>query len=280
MENQNKTSIKEQNQIDVSQKNNQTLQNQSTGSYCFGHKENEDIWKSFLVEKMFAHRGLWDEESPENSISAFQKAIDKGYGIELDVNPIQDGTPVVFHDSKMSRMTGLDKYIVHFTKEELETTTLLNSKEKIPTFKQVLDLVDGKVPLLIEIKTQEKVGELEQKIFDLLKDYKGEFAIQSFNPYQLEWFYKNAPKIWRGQLSGFFKDEKMSLFKKFVLKRLGMRKISHQDFVNYDLKNLPNRFTRRLRIPLLSYTINNQTQYTKALKYSDNVVFQGFEPKI
>lgn len=246
----------------------------------FGHKENEDIWQSFIVQKMFAHRGLHDEKSPENSLSAFEKAIEKGYAIELDVNPIMDGTPVVFHDSKMSRMTGKDKYIQNISREEFNETTLLSSGEKIPTLEEVLKFVDGRTPLLIEIKNQQKVGELEKAVWEVLKNYKGEYAIQSFNPYTLQWFKNNAPKVWRGQLAGFFKGEKLSLFKKLVLRRLGMKKITEQNFVSYDLRNLPNRFVKHLEIPLLAWTINNQEQYIKAVQIADNVIFQNCEPKI
>lgn len=246
----------------------------------FGHKENEDIWQSFIVQKMFAHRGLHDEKSPENSLSAFEKAIEKGYAIELDVNPIMDGTPVVFHDSKMSRMTGKDKYIQNISREEFNETTLLSSGEKIPTLEDVLKFVDGRTPLLIEIKNQQKVGELEKAVWEVLKNYKGKYAIQSFNPYTLQWFKNNAPKVWRGQLAGFFKGEKLSLFKKLVLRRLGMKKITEQNFVSYDLRNLPNRFVKHLEIPLLAWTINNQEQYIKAVQIADNVIFQNCEPKI
>ena len=246
----------------------------------FGHTEGQDIWTSFLTEKMFAHRGLWDKDTPENSLSAFKKAIDAGYGIELDVSPIEDGTPVIFHDTKMSRMTGKDKYIQNLTKEELATTTLLSTTETIPTLEQVLKLVDGKVPLLIEIKSQEKIGDLEKRVLELLKTYKGEYAVQSFNPYTLKWFYQNAPKIWRGQLASYFKGVRLSLVKKLVLRRLGMKKSTHQNFVSYDIDNLPNIWTKKLEIPLLSWTIRSQKDYVKAIQYSDNVIFENYIPKI
>ena len=249
--------------------------------YCFGHKENENIWESFLLKNIFAHRGIYDNEfCPENSLMAFENAIQKGYGIELDVQPIADGTPVVFHDSKMSRMTGKDKYIQNLSNEELSKITLLNTNINIPTLKDVLKFVNGRVPLLIELKSQDKVGELEPKVFELLKEYEGEFAIQSFNPYQIEWFYKNAPKIWRGQLASFFKGEKLGSIKKFVLKRLKMQKITHHNFVNYDFRNIPNRFTKKLNVPLLTWTVRNQNEYIKAIQNADNVVFEGFDPHI
>ena len=246
----------------------------------FGHNENENIFDCFLTNKMFAHRGYWDKQSPENSLSAFEKAIEKGYGIELDVSPIADGTPVVFHDSKLSRMTGKDGYIQNLTKEEFEEIKLLGTDEKIPTLEDVLKLVKGKVPLLIEIKSQEKIGELEKNTYELLKNYKGEYAIQSFNPYTLKWFLENAPKIWRGQLSSYFKGEKLGVIKKSILKRLKLRKMSQFDFVNYNISDLPNRYTKKLDVPLLTWTIRSQEDYFKAVQFADNVVFEGFEPKI
>lgn len=271
---ENKTSANNNKQLAQTKPAKQHIQD------FFGHTEGQDIWTSFLTEKMFAHRGLWDKDTPENSLSAFKKAIDAGYGIELDVSPIEDGTPVIFHDTKMSRMTGKDKYIQNLTKEELATTTLLSTTETIPTLEQVLKLVDGKVPLLIEIKSQEKVGDLEKRVLKLLKAYKGEYAVQSFNPYTLKWFYQNAPKIWRGQLASYFKGVRLGLIKKLVLRRLGMKKSTHQNFVSYDVDNLPNIWTKKLEIPLLSWTIRNQKDYVKAIQYSDNVIFENYIPKI
>lgn len=246
----------------------------------FGHKEGQDIWESFLIDKMFAHRGLWDKTTPENSLGAFQKAVDAGYGIELDVSPIEDGTPVVFHDSKMSRMTGKDKYIQNLSSEELKEVKLLNTDEKIPTLEEVLKLVKGKTPLLIEIKSQDKIGDLEKRVLELLKNYKGEYAIQSFNPYTLKWFLENEPRIWRGQLASYFKGVKLNFFKKAILKRLKAKKLSQHNFVSYDIANLPNRWTKKLDVPLLSWTIKKQEDYIKAIQHSDNVIFEGFEPKV
>ena len=84
----------------------------------------------------------------------------------------------------------------------------------------------------------------------------------------------------RGQLASFFKGQKLGTLKKFVLKRLGMQKITHHDFVNYDFKNLPNRFTKKLNVPLLTWTVKSQKDFIKAIKHADNIVFQDFIPKI
>ncbi len=241
-----------------------------------------DIFNSWLVETPIAHRGLHDKDHPENSISAFGRAIDEGYPIELDVQLLADGTVVVFHDDCLSRLTDNDGYIKFLNKSDLDILTLKNSKEKIPTFDEVLTFVNGKVPLLIEIKNQGKVGELEKKVIDYLKDYKGEYAVQSFNPYVLEYFAKHAPEIIRGQLAGFFRGEKLSFIKKYALKRMMLnKKISKPNFISYEAKRVPNRFVRRYKkLPLLVWTITSQSEYLKVVKYCDNVIFEGFEPKI
>lgn len=241
-----------------------------------------DIFNSWLVETPIAHRGLHDKEHPENSLSAFGKAIDEGYPIELDVQMIADGTVVVFHDESLSRLTDNDGYIKFLNKSDLDILFLKDSKEKIPTLEEVLEFVDGKVPLLIEIKNQGKVGELEKKVIDLLKNYKGEFAVQSFNPYVLEYFSKHAPEIKRGQLAGFFKGEKLAYFKKFLLKRMAFNKnISEPHFISYDATTLPNRFVKKYKnLPLLAWTVRSKEDYLKVVKHCDNIIFENFIPEI
>ena len=160
--------------------------------------------------------------------------------------------------------------------------TLKDSKEKIPTFEDVLSVVAGKVPLLIEIKNEGKVGDLEKKVLEMLKNYKGEYAICSFNPYVLEYFYKHAPEIPRGQIAGFFKGEKLSFFKKHALKTMMLnKKISRPHFISYEARRLPNRFIRKYKtLPLLAWTVRSESEYLKVVKYCDNVIFEGFEPTI
>lgn len=241
-----------------------------------------DLFNSWIVDQPIAHRGLHDKTSPENSISAFQKAIENGYPIELDVQLIADGTVVVFHDKSLSRLTDNDGYLKFLNKADLDLLTLKGSKEKIPTLEEVLAFVNGRVPLLIEIKNEGKVGDLEKKTLEILKKYKGEFAICSFNPYVLEYFYKYAPNIPRGQIAGFFKGEKLSFFKKHALKKMLLnKKISHPNFISYEAKRLPNRFIRKYKeLPLLAWTVRSESEYLKVVKYCDNVIFEGFEPTI
>lgn len=240
-----------------------------------------DIFKSWLIEKYIAHRGLHDEESPENSLSAFEKAIEKGYVIELDVQQIADGNVVVFHDTSLSRMTGQDGYLKNLILEDLSACYLEGTKETIPTLQQVLDLVDGRTPIIIEIKNSLKVGKLESATLEILKNYKGQFAIMSFNPYVLSWFKENAPEILRGQLSAYFKKDKLSLVKKVVLKKMLLNKVAQPNFIAYEAEHLPNRYVRKFNnLPLLAWTVRSQEEYMRVVKYCDNIIFENFEPKI
>jgi glycerophosphoryl diester phosphodiesterase len=146
----------------------------------------------------------------------------------------------------------------------------------------VLQLVNGKVPILIEIKNKGKVGELEQDVYNEIKGYKGKLAVQSFNPYSLKWFRQNVPHIIRGQLSGSFKDEDLAWYKKFMLKNLLLNFESKPAFIAYEIEALPkpvvSKQSQRGSI-VLGWTARSSEQYRQALKYCDNVIFEGLSPK-
>ena len=239
-----------------------------------------DIKKSWLFSRPIAHRGLHGIDAPENSLAAFGKAIEAGFPIEIDVRPIDDGTVVVFHDDKLTRMTDLDGYVCNMTKSDLEKVRLRNSDERIPTFKEVLEFVNGRTPLLIEIKNDSTVGQLERDTLELLSSYKGEYAVQSFNPYSMEFFKKNAPQIPRGQLSCFFDKKDLGFFKRFVLKRLKMNKVSSPDFISYNHANLPNKYVTKTKLPTLAWTVRSNAEMEKCLPYCDNIIFENFIPVI
>lgn len=239
---------------------------------------------SWLQVKGIAHRGFHNNsDAPENSIKAFERAIELGYAIELDIHILLDDNIVVFHDDNLKRLTGIDKLIEECTYDEISNYNLSNSNEKIPLFKDVLNLVDGRVELLIELKNRGKVGRLEYKAYKLLKQYKGTYAIQSFNPFSVGWFYNNAPSIIRGQLSGSYRKEKLSLITKFLLKNLLLNLVSKPDFINYEINYLNNfsvklqKFRGKL---ILGWTAKSQKQYKDALQYCDNVVFEGFKIEV
>jgi len=235
---------------------------------------------NFITDKYIAHRGFHNAENPENTIGAFNNAIEHNYAIELDVQMLADGTVVVIHDNKLSRLCGVDKYISNCNLEDLQNLYVLDTKWQIPTLKQVLEFVNGKTPLLIEIKNTLKVGALESAVYDLLKDYQGEYAIQSFNPFTLQWFKENAPNVIRGQLSSYFKGEDLSFIKKALLKKLRLNKISSPHFVSYNADNLPNRYCNKCKLPILAWTVRSQEEYMKVVKFADNIIFENFEPTI
>lgn len=246
----------------------------------------EDIFNSFIVNTYFAHRGLWDENVPENSLAAYSKAMEKGYGIELDVHDIIDGTPVCFHDDKLSRLTGKDGYINKLKESDLKDYKLNGTNQHIPTLKEALELIDGKVPVIIEIKNNFRPSILEKNILELLKTYKGEVAIVSFNPFILKWFKDNAPHIMRGQNSCYFNlehDKIIPFFKRLILKRMWLNSISDPHFISYQTDNLPNFYVKKRRnkkLPLLAWPVTNQQEYNRVMKYVDNIIFENFEPKV
>ena len=161
----------------------------------------------------FAHRGLHDNnhQIPENSLAAFQRAVDAGYGIELDVQLSADQIPVVFHDATLGRMCGIDRRVNELTFAELRQLSLVNTKEQIPSFQEALALVNGKVPLLVELKMEHLDFDIPRKADALLSEYSGDYCIESFHPAALYWYRKNRPQIFRGQLSTNFNIENHSL---------------------------------------------------------------------
>lgn len=243
----------------------------------------KDIFNSWLVERNIAHRGLHTDEFPENSLPAFQNAIKHGTPIELDVQQIADGTLIVFHDNSLQRLTGKDGYVKNLTKEVLKNHFLNKTEYSIPTLQEVLDCVNGQVPILFELKNRNKVGSLEKDFWNTIKNYKGDYAIESFNPFTLEWFKKNAPNVLRGQIASYFKNEKnMSFFRKLLLRRMSFnKKISEPNFISYNAKDLPNRFVKKFKeLPLLAWTIKTQEEYLNILPYCDNIIFENFDPRL
>jgi glycerophosphoryl diester phosphodiesterase len=235
----------------------------------------EDFW---LFNTPIAHRGLWGGEIIENSLPAYQAAIDKGYPIEIDLYLTLDKVLVCFHDQTLDRMTGTEGLLRDKTLAELKELSLLNSEYKIPTFDQVLNLVDGKVPLLIEIKDQPDKTVVDRVVNRLL-DYKGEFAIQSFNPLYIKRVKKLAPHFIRGILGTKTYGTQLKPLTRFVVKNLALNFIIKPDFISYSHEDLPLKASKIKRTPLISWTITDVNAENKALKYAKNIIFEGFSPK-
>lgn len=234
---------------------------------------------SWVVSKPIAHRGLHTYEYPENSLPAFENSVKNGFAIELDVRIIDDQNIVVFHDDKLSRMTNRDGYVANLKTSDLNEIKLLKTDYGIPTFEQLLETVNGKVPILIEIKKVEQSFLLEEKVIDMLKSYSGECAVESFDPYSMEFFYKNAPHIMRGQLSAYFhRSDDMPRREKKRLKKLKYNDVSHPDFIAYNVNNLPNKYVTGTGLPVVAWTVRSESEAQKALAHCNNYIFEGFIP--
>lgn len=226
-----------------------------------------------------AHRGLHDDKLGENSIGAFKAAIANGYGIEMDVHPLKDGGLAVVHDNNLKRVTGFDVNVEDLTEAELANYPITIGGEKIPTFKELLNVVKGQVPLLIELKvTGDFNPELPSRVLKELEGYPNpeKIALQSFQPYCMKWLKEKADKYPLGQLTSWDLDGQSKVVR-WLFGTLRVLKISKADFVAYDIRYLPNRFVRRVRrkgFPVLAWTVNTPERLAIAKKNVDNVIFE------
>ena len=246
-----------------------------------GHRSEMDAFKNVR----FAHRGLHNEEIPENSVEAFALAVEKGYGIELDVRVSSDGELMVFHDETLDRMTAESGKFDERTAEELKKIKLRGTESTIPTFCEVLKLVDGKIPLLVEIKEFNGSYKATEKCAEILKEYKGPFIVESFNPLALGKLKKLAPEFMRGFLSQNFADTKEHKGAKyFILKNMLFNFVCRPDFIAYrhsDYNVRALKFIKKhfKKTPLIAWTVENGEDDAKALKNGfSGVIFQYYEP--
>lgn len=233
----------------------------------------------------YAHRGLHDNisDAPENTLAAFRKAVEGGYGIELDVQLTKDGKVVVVHDFDLKRICQVDGDVDSYTYEELQQFPVYDSDERIPLFTDVLKLVDGKVPLIVELKYKNgsKICEKAQAI---LNDYKGEYCVESFHPQVLLWYKNHYPAICRGQLSMNFQREsgdKGAAF--YVMRHLLLNFATKPDFIAYDcraMRALSKNICRCLfGCPSVAWTVECQAQLDACRPYFDYFIFEGFVPR-
>lgn len=235
-----------------------------------------------LIKTPIAHRGLWNKQYPENSMGAFTNAAKNGYPIELDVQLTKDNEVIVFHDDNMERMTGVKGCAVFKPYSQVKELKLNHTDYIVPHFKDVLDEINGKVPLLIEIKNTRKNTILCDNLIKLLLKYKGEFAVQSFNPYILKYFVDKYPVIKRGILSTFDYGKEISKIKAFILKRMMFNYSIKPNFISYDYRYLPNKYIDKCKeqeMAILAWTLKSQKEYDKIKDYVDNIIFEGFIPE-
>ena len=235
--------------------------------------------RKLLEGLKIAHRGLHNAEIPENSISAFLEAAARGYGIENDIHITADGEIVVFHDHTLDRMCGVSGRIEDTTLAELKELRLKGSDEQIPTLKECLNAVDGRVPLLIEFKCDSvNCDRLCEAANDILKNYKGKYFIQSFNPTVPTWYKHHRKDILRGQLAMPYKGKNIvkHLVSSFLL-NFGAR----PDFVAFD-ERAPKKLCFKLQKLLgalpVGWTFRSQKDLTEKNKLFKAYIFEGFIP--
>lgn len=214
---------------------------------------------NFLTSNLIAHRGLHTSNTIENTLPAFIKAMNKGYIIELDIHILKDDTIVIYHDFDLKRLTGVNKIIEKITYPQLSKIKIKN-KYQIPTLLQVMNIINGKVPLLIEIKTIENNPKFYKKIIELLSNYKGLFAIQSINPFVIEWFYKHKNNYPIGLI--IFNDLNYKILKKYT---------KMIDFISIYKKHLPFKSKKIV----IGWTIKTKEELYKYIPLSDNLIVEN-----
>jgi len=237
--------------------------------------------------RYYAHRGLHDNQSeaPENTLAAFRKAVDAGYGIELDIQLTKDRIPVVVHDYHLKRLAGKDIRVNALTLEELQRDyRIYGSEEGVPTLQEVLALVDGKVPLIVEFKVEGGDLSLCDIAAPILDQYQGIWCMESFNPLAVNWYRKNRPQVMRGQLSCNYLRGKepgnKALY--WLLQNLLLNFLTRPDFIAYDHHHtdmLSFRLNKILyKITTVAWTIKSQEELERARKWYDLQIFDSFIP--
>ena len=234
----------------------------------------------------YAHRGLHGGEIPENSRPAFARAAAQGYGIELDVQLSSDGVIMVFHDDTLLRMTGVEGRLCDFTCEQLQQMTLGESGETVPTFDEVLEIVDGRIPLLIELKGESAGGAdlLCEKLAKRLEAYRGAYCVESFNPVILSWFRRHRPDIVRGQLvtNTFRERPNGNKLLNFLLTHLMLNVLSRPDFVAF-CEKYDRELALRLNLSLFGatafvWTVRDENTWRAFREAGTHSIFEGFLP--
>ena len=242
--------------------------------------------QKFLTYR-YAHRGLHGTGVAENSLTAFSRAVKAGFGIELDIRLAADGELVVFHDETLLRVCGEDKRVIDLTTEELRSYRLSGTDDYPPTLREVLELVGGRVPLLIEIKHGKGESGIAERFLEEIRDYRGEYIVESFNPRALKTVRRARPDLLLGQLS-----MRYSTIEKFrgkpaymLMERMLLSFLVRPDFIAYETAGFKhgvlNRLKKNYGVPCIAWTVRSEGQEKEMLSDGfDTVIFEGYKPKV
>ncbi len=240
-----------------------------------------------LQGRRYAHRGCHDKPRiPENSLPAFRRALERGWGAELDVHLLRDGTLAVFHDSDLRRCAGVEGTIEELDRAALERLRLEGTEERPPLFREVLDLFEGKAPLIIELKAHGgNHRALTEAVLRALEGYGGDYCIESFDPRVLMALRKAAPSVLRGQLSMDFRkgDEPLPGWQRFVLSNLLLNFLTAPDFIAYRFEDRKcwalRRCVRFWGAREASWTLRSREDLEKAEAAGCIPIFERFDPE-
>ena len=241
--------------------------------------------KNWLNEKFIAHRGFHTDTISENTLNAFQSAIDGGYNIELDVQPTSDDVVVVYHDTNMGRLTNCKDFVENVSFEYLKKEVrYTRTGEGIPTFEEVAKLCEGKTGLMIEIKKSTYYTpeiRVEPLLLDLLKNYRGDFVVKSFNPFAVQWFLDNAPEFTVGFLSEYdtlddYDEASRKLVDSFLF--TGTRKV---DFFDYAVSKIGSPLWNSVygKMPCYAWVVRDQKTQDSVRGKACNIIFEDYVPK-
>jgi glycerophosphoryl diester phosphodiesterase len=229
---------------------------------------------AFLKAQPYAHRGLHGAGVVENSRAAFRAAIALGHGIETDVQAARDGEAMVFHDATLERLTESTGEVAAHNPYELGQIMLRGTTETIPQLPEILSLIGGRVPLLIEVKAKgPRVAPLCLSVRRALEGYIGPVAIMSFNPLVGAWFHEHAVRIVRGLVVS--EEDKKNL--KGRIERWSSMASAKPDFLAYDVRDLPSKFAGAARarsIPVLTWTVRNADAERRAFMFADEAIYE------
>lgn len=232
---------------------------------------------SWLTKRPIAHRGLHDLNKKvwENTLTAARRAVEKNFAIECDVHLSSDRVPVVIHDGELMRLTGQDGFVWQRTAAELQALKVGGTKDHVPTLAELLDLVRGKVPLVIELKGIAGHDEgLVEAVAAALKDYRGKVAIMSFDHWLIRDFRKFMPDLPAG-LTAYGRENQL-IEAHFAMLAHGL------DFTSYAAGDLPNPFVSfardRLKMPVITWTVRDRPAVDLTFRYADQMTFEGFDP--
>ena len=239
-----------------------------------------------FLDRPLAHRGLHDvaRNLPENSRAAIRAAIQAGYGIEIDLQLSADGRAMVFHDESLERLTGASGALRHRPARELAALRLAGGDEGIPEFSEILALVGGRVPLLVEIKGQggAGTGRLERAAAEAVSGYTGPLAFMSFDPGSMIALGAVAPHLTRGLITCDFSAEHWPGVPAEVLTRLARieeLETAGASFISHHWRALDTARVAEIKaqgLPILCWTIRSPQEERQARRIADNVTFEGY----